>query len=132
MVGTFTGSTKGYDQFYSKKIYVTELRPLYSEDFSYPPVIDKSEVNAYLVTFKHGGPCEIVGSWNHWKQSAPLTYHKESDTYYTLVYLEPGEYEYKFKDGKDWILDKSKPNNGTNDILKVTPTKSFKSLYRNL
>jgi hypothetical protein len=29
MIGTFIGSTKGFDQFYSKKIEVTELRELY-------------------------------------------------------------------------------------------------------
>lgn len=29
LIGTFTGSCKGFDQFYSKKIQVTELRQLY-------------------------------------------------------------------------------------------------------
>jgi hypothetical protein len=38
LIGTFTGSTKGFDQFYSKKINVTELRPLYAEDLNYHPV----------------------------------------------------------------------------------------------
>lgn len=41
-IGTFTGSTKGFDQFYSKKISVTELRGLYQEDVSYPPVVENA------------------------------------------------------------------------------------------
>jgi hypothetical protein len=41
LMGTFTGSTKGYDQFYSKKIEVTELRQLYHQDVSFPPIIEK-------------------------------------------------------------------------------------------
>lgn len=39
LIGTFNGSTKGYDQFYTKKIEVTEMRQLYLQDISYPPTI---------------------------------------------------------------------------------------------
>ena len=35
MIGTFTGSTKGFDQFYTKKILVTELGNLYQNDKKY-------------------------------------------------------------------------------------------------
>jgi hypothetical protein len=41
-MGTFTGSTKGFDQFYSKKIQVTEMRQLYANDYLFPPTVDKS------------------------------------------------------------------------------------------
>lgn len=39
LIGTFIGSTKGYDQFYSRKIEVTELRTLYKQDVSFPPFV---------------------------------------------------------------------------------------------
>ena len=42
MTGTFIGSTKGFDQFYSQQILVTELKPLYQNDYNYPPVVDRS------------------------------------------------------------------------------------------
>ncbi len=42
MIGTFTGSTKGFDQFYTNKILVTELRDLYQNDKKYPPLIEKA------------------------------------------------------------------------------------------
>lgn len=37
LIGTFIGSTKGYDQFYSKKIDVTEMQKLYAQDICYAP-----------------------------------------------------------------------------------------------
>ena len=66
-LGTFIGSTKGFDQFYSKKILVTELEPLYSKDYKYVPVVENSEVSTCLITFKSKGKCFLSGSWDHWK-----------------------------------------------------------------
>ena len=130
--GTFTGSTKGYDQFYSNKIEVTELRQLYAEDTQESPVEEKVTVYPQLITFKHSNQCELYGSWNHWKESAQLTYNKDSDLYHTTVYLEPGEYEYKFREKKEWILDKDKPHNGNNHVLKVKAIKEPKKIYRTM
>lgn len=70
LTGTFTGSTKGFDQFYSKKIYVTEMKNIYKEDFSYPPIIDRSELQAVLITYSGSEICSVFGSWNGWK--API------------------------------------------------------------
>ena len=52
LIGTFIGSTKGYDQFYSKKIEVTELRPLYKQDTSFPPLVEHSEISGNLIQIK--------------------------------------------------------------------------------
>jgi hypothetical protein len=41
-MGAFIGSTKGYDQFYARKIEVTEMKQIYSYDYSSHPQIDKS------------------------------------------------------------------------------------------
>ncbi len=42
LMGTFIGSTKGYDQFYARKIDVTQTEKLYSFDNPIHPTIDKS------------------------------------------------------------------------------------------
>jgi len=42
MIGTFIGSTKGYDQFYSRHIEVTEMRQLYAEDVEFPVKEERS------------------------------------------------------------------------------------------
>lgn len=41
-MGAFIGSTKGYDQFYARKVEVTETQQLYSLDNNLHPKIDKS------------------------------------------------------------------------------------------
>ena len=51
-LGTFTGTTRGFDQFYSRKVDVTEIRPLYSEEYSYPPVKNKQALQPYLIQYK--------------------------------------------------------------------------------
>ena len=72
MIGTFTGSTKGFDQFYSKKIYVTERKSLYQNDYNYPPIIDKSQLQAVLITYTGKETCSVTGSWNEWKNLTEL------------------------------------------------------------
>lgn len=42
LMGAFIGSTKGYDQFYARKVEVIEQRQLYSFDNMIHPKIDKS------------------------------------------------------------------------------------------
>lgn len=42
LMGAFIGSTKGFDQFYARKVDVIESRQLYSEDNMSHPAIDKS------------------------------------------------------------------------------------------
>jgi len=52
LIGTFIGSTKGYDQFYSKKIDVTEMQKLYAQDICYAPHYEKTNIQAFLIRYE--------------------------------------------------------------------------------
>lgn len=112
LIGTFVGSTKGYDQFYSKKIDVTEMGRLYSKDIHYPPQRDQSKIQPFMIRYAGKEKCNLVGSWDNWAQTHALTYHSETQTYYTTLYLPPGHYEYKFKsEDNKWFLEPERFSN---------------------
>ena len=51
LLGTFIGSTKGYDQFYSHQISVTETIPLYKKDTCPKIMVDNSEIEKRKIVF---------------------------------------------------------------------------------
>lgn len=51
-LGTFIGSTKGFDQFYSHSIKVIEMQQLYSKDVPVRSVVDKSEIEKRKILFQ--------------------------------------------------------------------------------
>ena len=50
---------------------------------------------------------EVVGSWNNW-QPTPMT--AADGTFFTVLHLPPGRYEYMFRvDGERWVQDPGAP-----------------------
>ena len=138
LIGTFIGSTKGYDQFYNKKIDVIEMKELYSQDIEYPVREEKNDVPATVVVLsgdeeEREEPVCVVGSWDGWKEPQPLTYNPDSKLYFTKLLLTPGQYQFKFKCGEEWFTEKGREcDEHTNHNLTAMPLERPLTRYCNL
>ncbi|CAH1247576.1 PRKAB2 [Branchiostoma lanceolatum] len=71
-------------------------------------VVDTVPVNFVLSSKgKTGSDVIILGSWDDWSQSRRL--ENKLDMLQTCLDLPRGDYEYKFKMGKTWFCDTTKP-----------------------
>lgn len=73
--GAFVGSTKGYDQFYSKKIMVTETNALYLQDEI--KKVTKHTFNQIKRKIIYPSAnsldkIEVVGNWSNWSTFSQL------------------------------------------------------------
>ena len=51
----------------------------------------------------------LAGSFNNWQMTTRMTYKAEKKLYSCRVFLEPGDYQYKFVVDGEWRLDGSNP-----------------------
>ena len=71
----------------------------------------------------------VAGSFNGWEPRNPLTDRAGNGKYSCRIFLEPGEYQYKFVVDGEWRLDAANPNFVPNDfgtlnsLLTVLPKK---------
>lgn len=64
-----------------------------------------------------GSTVAVAGSFNEWDPAfTPMEFDEHSGMYRASVYLEPGEYEYKFVVNGEWLLDESNPGFYPNDF----------------
>lgn len=64
-----------------------------------------------------GHTVAVAGSFNDWNpDAAPMQYESGDRLYKSIIFLEPGEYEYKFVVDGEWLLDESNPGFYPNDF----------------
>ena len=72
LLGAFIGSTKGYDQFYSHRIDVIEMNPLYKKDARPKCIVDKSQITKRKIVYEGKDQVLLYGSWDEWAHSEPM------------------------------------------------------------
>ena len=59
----------------------------------------------------------LAGSFNDWEpEQAVMRYDAARGGFAIVLELTPGEYEYKFVRGEDWLQDDGNPNFASNDF----------------
>ena len=88
----------------------------------------------FEVDAEPGSQVSVAGSFNSWDPEAHVLRPTAGPGHFKrIVYLEPGEYEYKFVIDGNWSADPNCPsfaanNYGTlNSVLEVSPAKTGKS-----
>lgn len=70
-----------------------------------PP--ETSQVELLDLSVPDARQVDVVGSWNNW-QPTPMT--RADGTFFTVLHLPPGRYEYMFRvDGERWVQDPGAP-----------------------
>lgn len=97
--GSFVASTKGFDQFYSHKILVTETNALYKKDPVKPVTVRDDRILDKKIVFQSSDPklrVQLYGNWNNWERGTVMDFRGKLG-YEADIDLAKGVYEYKFK-----------------------------------
>jgi hypothetical protein len=138
LMGAFIGSTKGYDQFYARKVDVTETQQIYSEDSRCHPQIDKSEIQKIKFTYPASGfqNLRVLGSWDGWKHGTDMSLFPDTNLFEAYIEVPPGRYEYKFFDPKtnEWKVHPLRDlnQNGNHEHSLQGGEMAYKTICNNL
>ena len=78
---------------------------------------DKRRRVEFFLPGSAGSRVMLAGSFNDWEpELAVMEYLKARGGYAVTLTLAPGEYEYKFVRGDEWLPDEGNPNFAANDF----------------